>query len=167
MGYLAASAWFARRIVSGRQRLEPRALWEPPRQGGGIACGRKPFETIPIDSLLRLAAAVLVLSLAFPATFAGAGDSLRCQGRLVHIGDTPDEVRELCGPPGAISSEERYPDAWISKYDYDSYGRPRLPYLIEGPVHYEKWTYDFGRNRLPYYLHFENGKLIRIESGRR
>jgi hypothetical protein len=113
------------------------------------------------------AAVVLIVFLMLTPAVAAARDSLRCQGRLVEIGDTPDEVRALCGPPDKISSEERYPDTWISRYDYDQYGRPRLPYLTEGPIHYEKWTYDFGSNRLPYYLHFENGKLTRIESGRR
>lgn len=117
-------------------------------------------------AVLRLATAILLL-LSLSLAGATAGDSLRCRGRLVEIGDTPDEVRELCGPPGDISSEERYPDTWVSKYDYDQYGRPRLPYLIEGPIDYERWTYDFGTNRLSYDLYFENARLIRIESGRR
>jgi hypothetical protein len=117
-------------------------------------------------AVLRLATAILLL-LSLSITGATAGDSLRCRGRLVEIGDTPDEVRELCGPPDKISSEERYPDTWVSKYGYDQYGRPLLPYLIEGPIHYERWTYDFGTNRLPYELYFENARLIRIESGRR
>jgi len=113
-----------------------------------------------------MAVVVLGSALLVPQA-ARAQNSLRCQGRLIEIGDRPEEVRDLCGAPVDVHSEERYPDAWISKYDYDSYGRPRLPYLIEGPIHYEKWTYDFGTNRLPYYLYFENGRLIRIESGRR
>lgn len=112
------------------------------------------------------AAVMLILGILFP-TASLARDSLRCQSRLVDIGDTPQEVRELCGAPADIYTEERYPDAWISRYEYDPYGRPRLPDLVKGPILYERWTYDFGTNRLPYYLHFENGRLVRIESGRR
>lgn len=112
--------------------------------------------------------AIVSLFLAMlPASVVMAQDSLRCRGRLIEIGDKAAEVRELCGAPAAIDSEERYPDTWISRYAYDPYGRPRLPYLIEGPIHDERWTYDFGTNRLPYYLHFENGRLVGIESGRR
>jgi hypothetical protein len=167
MGHLAASTLFPRRIMIGRQSVAPRARWEPPPPGESPACARKPFRHPFFADLICVVTAALLLSLVFPTTNAGARDSLRCRGRLVQIGDTPDEVRTLCGPPDDIASEERYPDAWISKYDYDPYGRPRLPYLIEGPIHYEWWTYDFGSNRLPYDLLFENAKLIRIESGRR
>ena len=119
-----------------------------------------------MSALQRMAIVLLILGTLPPAT-ATARDSLRCGSRLVEVGDTPQEVRELCGAPAHIYTEERYPDAWISRYEYDPYGRPRLPYLVQGPVHYERWTYDFGTNRLPYYLHFENGRLDRIESGSR
>lgn len=118
-------------------------------------------------SALRLTAVVVLVSTLLVPQAAAAQDSLRCQGRLIEIGDSPDDVRELCGPPTDIHSEDRYPDAWISKYEYNPYGRPRLPYLTQGPIHSEKWTYDFGINRLPYYLHFENGRLVWIESGNR
>lgn len=110
---------------------------------------------------------IMLLSTSLIPQAAMARDSLRCQSRLVEIGDTPQEVRELCGAPEDVYTEERYRDAWISRYEYDAYGRPRLPYLVRGPIHYERWTYDFGTNRLPYYLHFENGRLVRIESGSR
>ena len=100
-----------------------------------------------------------------PYSDAVAGDSLRCHGRLVEIGDTTEEVRSICGEPEDIRREKLHPDSWISKYDYDSYGNPRLPYLIKGPVNLERWTYDFGSNRLPYYLDFENGRLIHFETG--
>ena len=108
-----------------------------------------------------------LLTMLLLATGSLARDSLRCQSRLAEVGDTSQEVRELCGAPADIYTEERYPDAWISRYEYDPYGRPRLPDLVKGPILYERWTYDFGTNRLPYYLHFENGRLVRIESGRR
>jgi hypothetical protein len=109
--------------------------------------------------------AILIVGGLPPAVW--SRDSLRCGNRLVEAGDTPQEVWELCGTPVDIHTEERFPDTWISKFEYDVYGRPRLPYLVQGPIHYERWTYDFGANRLPYYLYFENGRLVRIESGRR
>lgn len=112
-------------------------------------------------------ATVLLLLLMLSTPGNAARDSLRCQGRLVEIGDTPEEVQDTCGPPQHSQREEIHPDTWISRYyDYE-HERYRAPYLIKGPIRREIWTYDFGSNRLPYYLHFENDRLIRIEIGRR
>jgi len=116
--------------------------------------------------LSRVATAILLLLL-LSVTAAAAGNSLRCQGRLVEIGDSPNKVREACGEPQHIQSEEIYPDTWISRYYDDEHERYHAPYLIQGPIRLEIWTYDFGSNRLPYYLHFENKRLLRIASGRR
>lgn len=114
---------------------------------------------------IQMARITLFILPVLMAAHADAQDSLRCRNRLVEIGDPSQEVRKLCGAPDNVHMEERFPDAWISKYEYDPYGRPRLPYLIDGPIHYERWTYHFGSNRLPYRLYFENGFLVRIESG--
>lgn len=116
---------------------------------------------------IQMARITLFILPVLMAAHADAQDSLRCRNRLVEIGDPSQEVRKLCGAPDKVYREERFPEAWISRYEYDPYGRPRLPYLTDGPIHYERWTYHFGSNRLPYRLYFENGYLVRIESGRK
>ena len=142
-------------------------------QGVDVAylCSRIPYFMYKhrrlTSSGLCLTAMVVLMSTLLVPRAAMTQDSLRCQGRLIEFGDSPEKVRKLCGAPTDVYPEERYSDAWISRYEYDPYGRPRLPSLTKGPIQYEKWTYDFGTNRLPYYLHFENGRLMRIESGNR
>ncbi len=107
---------------------------------------------------------ILLLAL---SSMPAMGRSLRCGSRLVLIGDYQDDVARKCGDPEHIASYELYPDAWISKpYDYRD-ERYKAPYLLKGPIIREVWTYDFGPNRLPYYLHFDNGRLRHLETGRR
>jgi hypothetical protein len=95
-----------------------------------------------------------------------AGETtLRCGGGLVSIGDTTAEVFEKCGEPTNESKWEEGHNTYISQiYDYEK-ERYQLPELIKGPILMELWTYDFGSNKFIRYLHFANGRLIRIEMG--
>ena len=95
-----------------------------------------------------------------------AGDrTLRCQGRIVSIGDTQSEVLEKCGKPDEVTQREESPNSYISQiFDYEQ-ERYIAPKLIKGPIRVELWTYDFGPTRFIRYLRFENGKLIKIETG--
>jgi hypothetical protein len=103
----------------------------------------------------------------FAASPATAAQSLRCSGKLVTIGDYKVHVAEKCGEPHQVETHEMYPDSWISKhYDYQD-DRFKAPYLLRGPILQEVWTYQFGPNRLPYYLYFQNGRLSRLETGNR
>lgn len=93
------------------------------------------------------------------------GRSLRCEGRLVYIGDSKSEVLAVCGEPDEITQREEGHNTYFSQiYDYKT-DRYRAPKGFKGPIRIERWTYDFGSNRFIRYLHFENGRLIRIESG--
>ena len=95
------------------------------------------------------------------------GRSLRCAGKLVMIGDYQADVSYKCGEPDHVETYGLYPDTWIAdRYDYHD-DRYKAPYLLKGPLVREVWTYQFGPNRLPYYLHFQNGRLRRLETGRR
>ena len=38
-------------------------------------------------------------------------------------------------------------------------------YLADEGVYNEVWTYNFGRTKFIYYLTFQSGELVRIESG--
>jgi hypothetical protein len=84
---------------------------------------------------------------------------------LISIGDNPSEVLTVCGEPDAISHWEEGSGTYISQiYDYEN-DRYKAPQLIKGPILVERWTYNFGANRFIRYLRFENGKLIKIETG--
>lgn len=91
--------------------------------------------------------------------------TLRCEGGLVSVGDTRSKVFENCGEPTKESRWEEGHNTYTSKiYDYEK-ERYQLPELIKGPILMEIWTYDFGSNKFIRNLHFENGRLIRIETG--
>jgi hypothetical protein len=110
---------------------------------------------------------LLIAAVLFTASQTAAARSLRCAGQLVTIGDYKAEVVKKCGEPDHVETREVYPDTWISKqYDYQD-DRFKAPYLLRGPILQELWTYRFGPNRLPYYLHFQNGRLTHLETGRR
>jgi len=94
-----------------------------------------------------------------------ADRTLRCHGRLVSIGDTSSEVLTVCGEPDVTRHWEEGDGNYISRiYDYEN-DRYQAPELIKGPIRVERWTYNFGANRFIRYLRFENGKLVKIETG--
>jgi hypothetical protein len=117
----------------------------------------------------RLCLLILVALFAhfwLPTDDVAAGETtLRCGGGLVSIGDTTAKVFEKCGEPTNESKWEEGHNTWISQiYDYEK-ERYQLPELIKGPILMEIWTYDLGSNKFIRYLHFANGRLIRIETG--
>jgi hypothetical protein len=91
--------------------------------------------------------------------------TLRCGGRLVSIGDTRSEVELKCGQPDQRSrwqGDDNTTVARIFDYETESY---QAPVRVETPIQMEIWVYDLGSTRLVRTLHFENGRLIRIETG--
>lgn len=102
--------------------------------------------------------------MAFPAT-TFADRALRCQGRLVTIGDLKADVVSTCGQPDHIEPWEENSNGHTFKiFDYET-ERYQLPERIEGPIKFERWTYELGTNRFTRYLLFQNGELIKIERG--
>ena len=96
---------------------------------------------------------------------ASADRSLRCEGRILSIGAYKEEVREQCGAPNYLDEWEEGQNTVISQYyDYEK-DRYILPRFIPGPIHVERWTYNFGSTRLIHYLYFKNGQLYRIDTG--
>ena len=97
-----------------------------------------------------------------------AADSyLRCQGCLVSIGDTKAEVLDKCDHPGKRDQWEEDHNSTISQiYDYRT-ERYIAPKRIKQPIQMERWTYDMGANKFIRYLYFQNGELIKIETGER
>ncbi|HUT43222.1 MAG TPA: DUF2845 domain-containing protein [Desulfobacterales bacterium] len=97
-----------------------------------------------------------------------AADSyLRCQGRLVSIGDTKEEVLDKCDHPDKRDQWEEDHNSTISQiYDYKT-ERYIAPKRIKQPIRMERWTYNMGTNKFIRYLNFQNGELIKIETGER
>ena len=92
---------------------------------------------------------------------------LRCQGRLVSIGDTKEEVLDKCGKPDKRDQWVGDQNSTISQiYDYKT-ERYMAPKAIKQPIQMERWTYNMGPNKFIRYLYFQNGELIKIETGER
>jgi hypothetical protein len=108
---------------------------------------------------------LLVLPMFFIQTSIADDRTLRCQGRLVSIGDTVSDVLDKCGEPDKVNQWKENQNSYISQiFDYEQ-DRYIAPKLVKGPIVVEHWKYDFGSTRFIRYLRFENGKLIKIESG--
>jgi len=95
---------------------------------------------------------------------------LRCGTRLVSVGDTKSKVFSLCGEPNYTEQWEEKRIMRDFRYrvnfeDDDEWGRE--PFLVETPIRFEKWHYNFGPTRLIHYLKFRNGKLVKISFGER
>ena len=118
----------------------------------------------------RMTSAVFLL-LAFashlpPLPSVLADNDLRCSNRIVSIGATPSEVTDKCGEPAHVEQWEEQVDGFVTQwFDYETGRYQDLPRRIETPVRMERWTYDFGANRFIRYLTFQNGWLIKIETG--
>ena len=93
---------------------------------------------------------------------------LRCNGKIVSIGDTKSQVIDKCGEPDHIESweEERIKKDHYYSYDNDgSYEDYREPFLVKEYVRIEEWTYNRGPTTFIRYLLFENGRLKKINLG--
>jgi hypothetical protein len=111
---------------------------------------------------------ILLLVLEIPSQVFAAG--LRCGTRLVAVGDTMSKVFSLCGGPDYTEEWEEtriMRDFRFRFYSEDDYEWGREPLLVEVPVKFEKWHYNFGPTRLIHYLKFRNGKLVKITFGER
>ncbi|MGD8970897.1 MAG: DUF2845 domain-containing protein [Desulfobacterales bacterium] len=125
----------------------------------------KDIIVLPMKRLCLLLLVALLVHLWVHTDVAAGETTLRCGGGLVSVGDTTAKVFEKCGEPTKESKWEEGHNTYISQiYDYEK-ERYRLPELIKGPILMELWTYDFGSNKFIRYLHFANGRLIRIETG--
>lgn len=93
--------------------------------------------------------------LAAPSALA---EGMRCGHRLVSEGDPPYRVESRCGPPLETrtwvelrSIRVRVGNVWVDRVE---------------EVKFEQWTYDHGPDRLVRYVIFENGRLVKVNTGR-
>lgn len=112
-----------------------------------------------------------LLAVVLFALFSETAFALRCNKRVVNEGYHKSRVYKLCGEPEFIEHKTEYIDSNIgirnqlggnvignqTTLEYDS------SHLV--PIHYEVWTYNFGRRRLVQHLKFRDGKLDQIEVG--
>lgn len=111
--------------------------------------------------------AALLGALLWRAAPAEAGNSLRCDSKLVGEGDSTYDVRSKCGPPDAESQrrERRTISRLVDRPCPNGIGRCAVVVEDSIEVLIDEWTYDFGTNRFIQYLTFEQGKLIHVKSG--
>jgi len=86
-----------------------------------------------------------------------AADGMRCGSRLVSDGDSMYLVQARCGAPDDANNWVEYRTERIKV------GSVWVERTVE--VKYERWTYDFGTDRLIRFVVFENGRLIKIDTG--
>lgn len=97
--------------------------------------------------IFRLLFLLLILCAATPA------HAMRCNGRLVQIGDHASQARQRCGEPYWI---DRYSD-WLILGEYGP-----LEQRVERNV--EVWYYNFGSNRFLQRLVFRDDRLQHEEN---
>jgi hypothetical protein len=107
---------------------------------------------------LPLAATLLVASFVVPTSHASALD---CGERVVTDGDSSAYVRSLCGEPISIVTST------LTRTLVGFQGSPRAGGTAAAgstTVLVERWTYDFGPDRLMVELVFENGVVVAIRT---
>jgi Protein of unknown function (DUF2845) len=108
---------------------------------------------------------ILFFSILLFYNSAVADRNMRCQGSLVSIGDTTAQVLETCGNPDKLDRwKEYHNDSMTQIYDYKT-ERYIAPQEVPNPIPMERWTYNLGSHQFTRYLYFQNGELIRIETG--
>lgn len=105
-------------------------------------------------ALVFLTAATLAL---FSAIAPAAADGMRCGNRLVTDGDSMYLVQSRCGAPDDANNWVEYRTERIKV------GSVWVERVVE--VKYERWTYDFGTDRLIRFLVFEKGRLLKVDTG--
>jgi hypothetical protein len=110
---------------------------------------------VPSPRLLGASLALLAVALPAPAL----GDSLRCDGGIVSVGDSKLDLLGKCGQPTLREeqAEER------SRVRLDPAGRAVAGRTIALAV--ERWTYNFGPRQFVQHVTLESGKVTAVERG--
>ena len=110
---------------------------------GSVACAVAPRRDLaPSSRFLRIAAWVSLLLATLPAY------ALQCEHGSVTAGERAFTVQRKCGAPDYI---DRYPQAFV----------PGAGYV--GDI--EEWYYNPGPQHLLQILLFQDGKLVRVDTG--
>lgn len=113
-----------------------------------------------LQGLVMLGAALLF------STSARA-DSMSCRNRIASTGDTLYRVRAICGEPDQATRRVEFRTIRRRGPCFVHGGKrvckPDIEHTVEVVI--DEWLYDFGRNQFIRYLTFEQGRLIRIDTG--
>lgn len=108
----------------------------------------------------------LALSLSFLSQ--AEADSMRCNDKLVVDGDSMYTVESRCGSPADKQHrvETRTARSWVS-LPCPVPGQSNCGQMIERTIEVtiDEWTFDFGPDRLIYRLWFEQGRLLKVQTG--
>lgn len=85
---------------------------------------------------------------------AAQAEGMRCNGRLVEVGESQGEVRLKCGGPALSNS-----------YDEELYEKSAGGAEVRTVSTFEQWVYNFGPNRLVQIVTFRNGRVESIVDG--
>ena len=110
----------------------------------------------------RIVAAALWLAVTLSGATAATAvqaDALRCGSRLVSEGDTPAAVRAKCGEPSEVSRSARLKAPVIWRH-----GRPIRVGNDAIEVQTESWVYNLGPSRFMRRIHFEDDRVVSIET---
>jgi hypothetical protein len=120
-------------------------------------------------TLARLGSVGTALFCLMLSPAAHADDALRCGDKLVHVGDSAYTVQAVCGAPDWVEQhlESRAVSRPAVVQCRTGHGyRPCSVFVQDAvQVQVEQWTYDFGHMRFIQYLTFEQGRLVRVDSG--
>ncbi len=110
--------------------------------------------------------ALFVLFLTVCTTHAGA-KSLRCDQKLVGVGDSIHRVLLHCGDPNDV--RKRTETRVMRNAVQSACGVEQMQTCTRIVEHYvtveiQEWVYDLGPQRLLRNLTFENGALVKVES---
>lgn len=96
---------------------------------------------------------LLLMALASPSVWASS--TLRCNSRLISLGDHQSTVLDICGQP----KEQNFLGykEIIQRYHHH--------YYQSHEVRIDEWVYG-PRNGMYHYLRFENARLVKISSSR-
>ncbi len=108
--------------------------------------------------------------------FSGTCTGIRCGSYLVDLGAPRHEVLMKCGNPDEVRVrvvEKIDPRQWRYFRDWRPEHHDARGYAVTGGmlvpakafVERETMTYDWGRNRFVTIFTFEDGRLVRIETG--
>ncbi len=116
-----------------------------------------------------ICAALLLLLL--PGASAEAADSLRCGQDLLHLGASRYEVRSACGEPDDQHSRIELRSIRVHRrVACDAADKERRCHAAQSrtvEVTVDEWLYDFGRLQFIQHVTFEQGRLVRVTSGKR
>ena len=104
-----------------------------------------------------LLACWLLAALAAPG--GARGQYLRCGGEVVAAGDRKFEVLQKCGEPA--QKDTRVVERKVTRLDPER--KVLRTYTVTVPE--EVWTYNFGPGRLLYFVTFEDGAVVDIDTG--